>query len=65
LNWEEDGIKLSLTNKMEDNELVVTRKLEVIFPEDLNEETKADLLKQINTKATKNYYFTKSTLSFN
>lgn len=63
LNWEENGIKLSLTNKMEGNELVVTRKVEVTFPEDMNEESKAELLKQINSRGTKNYYFTKSTSS--
>lgn len=63
LNWEEQGIKLSLTNKMEGNELVVTRKVEVTFPEDMNEESKTELLKQINSRGTKNYYFTKSTSS--
>lgn len=63
LNWEENGIKLSLTNKMEGNELVVTRNVEVTFSEDMNEESKAELLKQINSRGTKNYYFTKSTSS--
>lgn len=63
LNWEEQGIKLSLTSKMDGNELVVTRNVEVTFPEDMNEESKTELLKQINSRGTKNYYFTKSTSS--
>ncbi len=63
LNWEANGVKLSLTNNMQGNELVVTRVLEVTFSDDMNEESKTDLIKQINSRGTKNYYFSKSTSS--
>lgn len=63
LAWEEQGIKLSLKNRIEGNELVVTRRIQISFPEDMSEGTKEVLLKQVNSVGTKNYYFSKSATS--
>ncbi len=59
LNWEENGIKLSISNIMEGNELVVTRKIEATLSDEMDEDSKTELIKQINSKGTKNYYFSK------
>lgn len=62
---EEDFFKVSLTNRLEEGKLHVERTVQLSLPDDLDEDTKTDVLQKINKLGMRSYYFTKSTPTIN
>ncbi|MFT4854862.1 MAG: hypothetical protein ACI9UV_000594 [Algoriphagus sp.] len=61
--FKEKGIQIQLNHSFQGNELTVTRKINYMEQEELDEESKSELVKKINLSLSKSYIFIKPTLS--
>lgn len=62
---DEDGLQVSLTNQVENGKLLVRRTINLNIPEEMEEESKEELLKRLNQLGQRSYYFTKSSPNTN
>lgn len=57
--YEEEGIRIFIESSQEGTDLKVKRSIDLTLSEDMDEEERADVIKKINSKATKTYVFLK------
>lgn len=62
---DEEGFQVTLTNQLEAGRLLVQRTIKLNLPEDMEEESKEELLKRLNKMGQRSYYFTKSSPNTN